>query len=73
MTQTRMGWGKVKFPGKRPLGVKKSSLWQNLEDFVMFSILNFLISGDSASYFLGIIMLINLLGTLAQTGVEVGM
>ena len=72
MTQTRMKCGRVKFPGKGLLGVKKSSLWQNLDIFVMFSI-SFFISGDTASYFLGIIMLIRLLGTLAQTGVGVGM
>ena len=66
MTQTRMGWGWVKL---QPIRGQKVFLWQNLEVFVIF-LFSIFISGDSASYFLGMIMLI--LDTLAQTRVGVG-
>ena len=42
------------------------SLWQNRNVFVSF-ILSVIISGDSASYFIGMIMLISLEDTLIQT------
>ena len=52
-----------------PLGVKKVFPVTNLEVFVMF-LFSIFISGDSASYFLGLIMKTRLSGTLAQTRVE---
>ena len=48
-----------------------SSLWQNLKVFVGF-LFSISISGDSASYFIQIIMLISLEYTLAQTRMVFG-
>ena len=48
-----------------------SSLWQSLELFLCF-IFSVTISGDSVYYFLEMIMLISLKGTLNQTRMGVG-
>ena len=56
----QIGSRQVTHPSKGRTGVKNmSSLWQNTVFFRMFSVSFFFISGDAASYFIGMIMLIS--------------
>ena len=58
------------FSSNGPIRGQKVFLMTKSSRFVMYIFICF-ISGDSAPHFLGMIMLIRLLGTLAQTNVRV--
>ena len=70
MTHTRKGWGRIMLSRNGPIRVQKVFLMTKSLRFLKYIFICF-ISGDSASHFLGLIMLIKLLGTLAQTNVRV--
>ena len=68
--QTRMGFGRVTLPSKGPMRGQYVFLMTKSRSFyILFSIS---ISGDSASYFIEMFMLISLEYTLAQTRMGFG-
>ena len=69
LSQDRMGVGRVTFLSKGPVRVNMFSLRQNTYFLWTFSI-SVIISADSLSYCLKMIMLITLVGTLTQTRLD---
>ena len=61
-----MGLERVIFPGKGPLRVSSSSLLQSPKVSIHF-IFSVILSGDSASYLLEMLIVISLGGALTQT------